>query len=111
VEIKQKFIKVALKGKDIFIKGELNSAVRPTDSFWTLEDNKEVRIIMQKAKQHEVWKSLILSEHVLDPMLLQDMEKKMMLEKFQSENPGFDFSQAEFSGSVPSNPDFMRLNE
>jgi hypothetical protein len=32
------------------------------------------------------------------------MDKQMMLEKFQSENPGFDFSGAEFNGSLPANP-------
>jgi hypothetical protein len=31
----------------------------------------------------------------------------MMLERFQEEHPGFDFSGAEFNGSVPEARDFM----
>ncbi|CAN0027242.1 unnamed protein product [Heterosigma akashiwo] len=31
----------------------------------------------------------------------------MMLERFQEENPGFDFSGAEFNGMVPDPREFM----
>ena len=31
----------------------------------------------------------------------------MMLERFQVENPGFDFSQADFNGQVPDPKNFM----
>jgi hypothetical protein len=29
------------------------------------------------------------------------LKKKMMLERFQEEHPGFDFSGADFNGNVP----------
>jgi len=35
------------------------------------------------------------------------VQKKMMLERFAEEHPGFDFSGAEFSGSAPDARAFM----
>ena len=36
----------------------------------------------------------------------QEINKKLMLERFQEEHPGFDFSGASFSGQAPSAPRF-----
>jgi hypothetical protein len=36
-----------------------------------------------------------------------DERKALMLERFQAEHPGFDFSGAEFSGSAPDPRTFM----
>jgi len=36
------------------------------------------------------------------------MRKKILLERFQEENPSFDFSQAEINGNVPDARTFMR---
>jgi len=38
----------------------------------------------------------------------QEDQKRLMLERFQLENPGFDFSGAEFTGTVPDPRTFMR---
>ena len=35
------------------------------------------------------------------------MKKAMILERFQQENPGFDFSGADFNGQVPDPKTFM----
>ena len=35
------------------------------------------------------------------------VQKSIMKERFQEENPGFDFSNAEFSGSCPDPRTFM----
>ena len=43
----------------------------------------------------------------IDPFTREGEKKKMMLERFQEEHPGFDFSGAEFNGSVPEARDFM----
>ncbi len=34
----------------------------------------------------------------MDPLREEAVKKEMMLERFQQENPGFDFSNAEFNG-------------
>ena len=43
----------------------------------------------------------------VDAFTKESERKKMMLERFQEEHPGFDFSGAEFNGSVPEARDFM----
>lgn len=43
----------------------------------------------------------------LDPLAQEEARKQMMLERFQQENPGFDFSNAEFNGAAPDPRTFM----
>lgn len=43
----------------------------------------------------------------VDPFVKQEMQKTMMLERFQEENPGFDFRDASFNGEVPDPRTFM----
>ena len=43
----------------------------------------------------------------LDPLSVGEEQKAMMLERFQSEHPGFDFSGADFSGAAPDPRTFM----
>jgi hypothetical protein len=43
----------------------------------------------------------------LNPLEQEEIRKKMMLERFQEENPGFDFSSAEFNGGAPDPRTFM----
>ena len=42
-----------------------------------------------------------------EPLLRSEVQKKLMLERFGEENPGFDFSGAEFSGGAPDPRNFM----
>ena len=42
-------------------------------------------ITLVKSSKHESWKSLIKGEFALDPFTSDQMDKKMMLEKFQNE--------------------------
>ena len=43
----------------------------------------------------------------MDPLTQQEVQKSILLERFQEENPGFDFSGAEVNGMVPNPRDFM----
>lgn len=43
----------------------------------------------------------------LDAATVGEEQKTLMLERFQAEHPGFDFSGAEFSGSAPDPRTFM----
>ena len=43
----------------------------------------------------------------LDALAQQEAQKKVMLERFQEEHPGFDFSGAEFNGMAPDPRTFM----
>jgi len=103
-QIKANYIKFALKGKKPIIEGEPFLPVKAKESTWTIEDQKEVNILLVKAQEHESWKSVIKGQHEIDPFTKEKMDKKMLLEKFQSEHPGFDFSGAEFTGQLPKDP-------
>jgi len=43
----------------------------------------------------------------VDPYTQSELQKSLMLERFQAENPGFDFSGADFNGQVPDPKTFM----
>lgn len=44
---------------------------------------------------------------VVDPFTRQEMQRSLMLERFQEEHPGFDFRDATFNGEVPDPRTFM----
>eukprot|EP01099_Mayorella_cantabrigiensis_P002330 TRINITY_DN2021_c0_g3_i3.p1 TRINITY_DN2021_c0_g3~~TRINITY_DN2021_c0_g3_i3.p1 ORF type:complete len:173 (-),score=56.65 TRINITY_DN2021_c0_g3_i3:201-689(-) len=100
------------------VQGELSGSVKSKEAIWTLEENeskngpgKKVVIVLEKVQKHSNWKSLFKGEEPIDPITSQEIDKKMMLKRFQNENPGFDFSSAEFTGQVPSDPaNFLRFD-
>lgn len=61
-------------------------------------------IQLEKAKKHESWASVIKGQDEVDPATKESMDKKMLLEKFQRDYPGFDFSGAELTGQMPADP-------
>lgn len=44
---------------------------------------------------------------VMDSLSKEQVKKDLMLQRFQEENPGFDFTGADFNGSIPNARDFM----
>eukprot|EP00012_Vannella_robusta_P012981 CAMPEP_0206201484 /NCGR_PEP_ID=MMETSP0166-20121206/11585_1 /ASSEMBLY_ACC=CAM_ASM_000260 /TAXON_ID=95228 /ORGANISM="Vannella robusta, Strain DIVA3 518/3/11/1/6" /LENGTH=172 /DNA_ID=CAMNT_0053620187 /DNA_START=11 /DNA_END=527 /DNA_ORIENTATION=+ len=94
-----------LKGKTPIFDGETDYTIKPKESTWSIDpDSGEVLIVLEKAVKHENWKSVIKGEGVIDFATSEEMGKKMLLEKFTAENPGFDFSGAKFNGSLPADP-------
>ena len=85
-------------------RGDLGGAVKPDDSVWTLEDG-QVRISLEKARKGETW-PCVIEGHGGGEETEED-RRRLMLQRFQEENPGFDFSQAEFNGAVPDASTFM----
>lgn len=43
----------------------------------------------------------------MKPLRREEDKKRLMLERFAEENPGFDFSNADFNGAVPDARKFM----
>ncbi|OMO90448.1 HSP20-like chaperone [Corchorus olitorius] len=89
--------------------------VKTDSSFWTLEDDI-MHITLQKRDKGQTWASPILGQGQLDPYATDLEQKRLMLQRFQEEcaiayhvreNPGFDFSQAQFTGSCPDPRTFM----
>jgi len=68
-----------------------------------------LNIVLSKAQKGSTWTSALVGRHgvEVDPLTQEAIKKEMMLERFQEENPGFDFRGAEFNGSVPNPREFM----
>uniref|UniRef100_F7B1E3 NudC domain containing 2 n=1 Tax=Equus caballus TaxID=9796 RepID=F7B1E3_HORSE len=96
------------------LKGKLFDSTIADEGTWTLEDRKMVRIVLTKTKRDAAncWTSLLESEYAADPWVQDQMQRKLTLERFQKENPGFDFSGAEISGNyTKGGPDFSNLEK
>jgi len=87
-------IQCQVKGATVF-EGDLPNPVLADESIWTVEDRRLLRILLVKGGQVDFWPSLLVQQHIADPITVQQMRKKLDLERYQIENPGFDFSGAE----------------
>lgn len=99
-DIKTQYMCLSVNNKEI-IKGPLYLKVLSDESVWTLEDKRLVKIVLVKSDRSagSCWKSLLQDQYNCDAFTFNEMEKKLTLERFQRENPGFDFSGAEISGN------------
>ena len=99
-------MRLGLRGSRPFLDEDTGGRVVKNESYWTFTDG-EIVIFLQKMRKGETWEAALLGRGQVDPMTKQDIQKKMMLERFQEENPGFDFSGADFNGNVPDPRTFM----
>jgi len=97
---------VGIKGNPPYINEAFFLPVKNKDSFWTVEDG-ELHITLSKLSKGETWLGALKGHQQLNPMEEEKAKKQLMLERFQEENPGFDFSGAEFSGQAPDPKTFM----
>ncbi|CAM9174714.1 unnamed protein product [Ectocarpus sp. 6 AP-2014] len=106
-KITPRHICMGLKGNPPFIDEDTGGPVVVEESYWMM-DGGELNVNLQKMKKADTWPAALQGRNTqVDPMTLEGMQKKIMLERFQSENPGFDFSGAEFNGQVPDARSFM----
>ncbi|KAL9320042.1 hypothetical protein ACSQ67_011881 [Phaseolus vulgaris] len=116
-KIQSKHLELGIKGNPPYLNHDLTCPVKTDSSFWTLEDDI-MHITMQKRDKGQTWASPILGQGQLDPYSTDLEQKRLMLQRFQEEvsfafitilfqNPGFDFSQAQFSGNCPDPRTFM----
>jgi hypothetical protein len=91
-----------------FIDEATGGTVIADESLWLLDD-KELNINLQKMNKAEAWDRALIgkSGEAIDAFTKEEVRKKLMLERFQEEHPGFDFSNADFNGQVPNAKDFM----
>ncbi|KOM52588.1 hypothetical protein LR48_Vigan09g124700 [Vigna angularis] len=105
-KIQSKHLELGIKGNPPYLNHDLPCPVKTDSSFWTLEDDI-MHITLQKRDKGQTWASPILGQGQLDPYSTDLEQKRLMLQRFQEENPGFDFSQAQFSGNCPDPRTFM----
>lgn len=106
-------LQLGLKGAaQNFLDESTFAAVDTTDSTWCFEEDEGIRkivIYLQKAAKGVVWKAALKGRFnaTLDPLSLEQVQKELMLERWQEEHPGMDFRGANFSGSAPDPRTFM----
>ncbi|XP_026552117.1 nudC domain-containing protein 2 [Pseudonaja textilis] len=109
--LKSRHLALTVAGKEV-LKGNLFDSTIADEATWTLEDQKLIRITLTKTNRDAAncWSSLLKNEYAADPWVQDQMQRKLTLERFQRENPGFDFSGAEISGNyTKGGPDFSSL--
>ncbi|KAG7672442.1 hypothetical protein KSW81_001406 [Nannochloris sp. 'desiccata'] len=99
VEIASKHLTVGIQGNPPYLDKDLGGPVKVSDSLWTIEDGV-LHIELTKAEEASTWPSAIAG-HQIDVAKQQADQKRLMLERFQQEHPGFDFSGAQFTGDIP----------
>ncbi|CAK9009110.1 NudC domain-containing protein 2 [Durusdinium trenchii] len=104
--IKANHLTLGLKGNPPFVDEDFWDTVVADESTWTLDDG-ELEITLQKAKKALVWDAALKGHQQLTALDKEEAKKAITLERFQEENPGFDFSGAEFSGAAPDPREFM----
>ncbi|XP_059141086.1 nudC domain-containing protein 2-like [Physella acuta] len=97
---KVKHIQVKINGT-IILEGDLYEAVHADDTVWTLEDKRMIRICLSKSHNTAAhcWPSLLVGKYAADPVIYDQMQRKLTLQRFQYENPGMDFSGASLTGN------------
>ena len=94
-----------------FIDESTFSKVETSDSSWYFgKETKFAHVILAKVFKGETWESALLGKdkkEIADPYAKSMIQKEMMLERFQEENPGFDFRDAEFNGSIADPRTYM----
>lgn len=97
---------MGIKGNPPFLDEDLGGQVKASESYWMIEDD-ELHIQLQKMYKAETWGTACKGHAQMDPLTQSEVQKKILLERFQEENPGFDFSGAEVNGNVPDPRQFM----
>jgi hypothetical protein len=118
INIQPNRLQVGLKGNDrFFIDENTFDKVKTKESSWFLDEGV-ITIILAKAFRGQTWEGVLCGhtsqtnsgpaiQESIDPFVKQEMQRTMMLERFQEENPGFDFRDATFNGQVPDPRTFM----
>ncbi|PSS04450.1 Protein BOBBER like [Actinidia chinensis var. chinensis] len=76
-EIKKNHLKVGLKGQPPIIDGELCQSVKVDDSFWSLEDQKSISVLLTKQNQMEWWKCLVKGGPEIDTQKVEPENSKL----------------------------------
>ncbi len=104
-------VSIGVKGNPPYLDEELASTCVAKESVWTLDEGV-LQLTLVKAKKAEAWPSAFKG-HAAPAgapeaaVALEEDKRRILLERFQEENPGFDFSQAEVNGQVPDPRTFM----
>jgi hypothetical protein len=128
-QISASHVKLGLTGNlEWYLNENTYGKVDVDESTWSLEEDEDsphqkvICIYLTKANRGVLWDAALkgdpnknVSENAdpssvsitLNAVDKEQVKKDLMLQRFQEENPGFDFRGAEFNGSIPDARDFM----
>ena len=134
-EFKKQHLKLGIKGIKPFINENLAYKIDHEESTWYMEKindpkqkkdkenekgkgkgkgkekeipQNELVIVLSKLNLGETWLSVLGErQQKLNQIEAQKMKKTLMIERFQREHPGFDFSNAKFDGACPDPDKFL----
>jgi hypothetical protein len=106
VKFSPSHLSLGLKGFPYYLDEDLSNKVKSSESFWHL-DGGEITVTLIKAIKAETWLSVFKNHQSVNVVQKEEMQKKMLLERFQEEHGGFDFSDAEINGNVPDPRTFL----
>lgn len=119
-EIAPHHLRLGLHGETrLFLDMPTFAAVDTAASTWCLEDKddknddtntKVIVVYLTKTAKGLLWSAPLTGTHCgegLDAVSQQTVQKELMLERWQEENPGMDFRGAAFNGSVPDPRTYM----
>ena len=106
IKITPTHLTVGIKDLRPYLSEDFSQNIKASESLWTLEDG-EIIITLEKAIKGNTWESVFKGQEKINPLQKEEVQKKMLLERFQEENHGFDFSDAEINGNVPDPKTFM----
>eukprot|EP01038_Epipyxis_sp_PR26KG_P007736 gene7736-10511_t len=108
IKITHRHLIIGVIGTDPYIDEDTGGLIKPDESMWTLSDG-EINVNLQKMNKAEAWDCALVGRggEQIDAFTKEEVKKKLMLERFQEEHPGFDFTGAEFNGQVPDARNFM----
>ena len=107
VAIGKSTLRVGIAGNPPYLEHALAETVRPDESVWTLEDG-ELRCELAKVIRGKSWSAPFEAHRAsANKEECEADSRRLMLERFQRENPGFDFSDATFDKPPPDASTFM----
>ena len=106
IKITPTHLSVGLIDLPPYLSEDFTHNVKASESLRTLDDG-EIQITLEKAIKGDTWLSVFKGHEQVNFLQKEEMQKKMLLERFQEENSGFDFSDAEINGNVPDPKTFM----
>ncbi|KAI8341667.1 HSP20-like chaperone [Chlamydoabsidia padenii] len=77
VVLKKKHIKVALKGQPAILEGELCKDIKLDDSTWSIEDQQQVEIHLEKSNQMTWWEHVVTSAPKINTKKIQPENSKL----------------------------------
>ena len=84
VSITASQLRIGLRGNPPFIDEPFQETVNSTDSLWTLEDGV-LHLSLTKGSKGVTWACLLQGHTVNDPLTASEVQKSLMLERFQAE--------------------------